>query len=120
MSEVKDHLKIARQMQDVEKVLKELGVPLDRLDEILGHVDNYQSLNSELQEARKRQFFNDAWSICRVSGKDKEDRVSEQLRAFAVHIVLSAHHTLIAKSELEVDEIVDLIPPMESRSPYDV
>lgn len=114
-----NHLEISKQMQEVEKILKDLGVPLDKLDEVLGHVDNYQSLNKELQEARKKQFFNDAWNMARVKGGDKDVQIAEQLRAFAEHVLTKGIEITTEHPEMPVDEIVDLIPPMESRSPYD-
>lgn len=113
----KNHLEISTEMQVVEKALKGLGVPLDKLEDILSQVENYQNLNRELQEARKKQFFNDAWTVMQI--KKKESQVCEYLRSFAEYIALRTHDLLATCPDLSVDQIVDQIPPMETESPYD-
>jgi hypothetical protein len=52
-------------------------------------------------------------------GQARETQISEYLRAFAEHITQRTHDLLATNPDLPVDEMVDLIPPMESRDPYE-
>lgn len=112
------HVEISKEIQEVEKKLRELGVPVGKLEEILGHADNYQLLNKDLQEARKRQFFNDVWVIQNIRGGQKDTQIAEYLRRFAEHVAQRVCDIVTDRPDLPLDEIVDMIPPMEDTNPY--
>jgi hypothetical protein len=118
MAEEKNHLELLQEAQNLELTLKQLGVPIDKLDDILAYVDSYNSLMQDLQNARKTQFFNDAWVLMQVRGANKDSQTSAYLRTFAEHVVQMARDVFAQKPELSIDEIVDLIPPMEKQGPY--
>lgn len=119
MEKERSHLDISKEMQGLEATLKDLGVPVEKIGEILGLVDRYQELSTDLHEARKKQFFNDVWVIQNVRGSQKETQISEYLRRFAEHVAQRTCDILVASPDLPLDEIVDRIPPLEAKDPYE-
>jgi hypothetical protein len=51
MKDERSHIDISKEMQGLESTLKSLGVPVEKLEDILGLADHYQELNKDLQEA---------------------------------------------------------------------
>jgi hypothetical protein len=101
-------------MASLEVRLKELGVPADAIEDVMGHLDEYVELRDGLGVARNSQFYGDAYDILgeikQASNKNVE-ALSVWLRKFALHI---AAETVIL-TQIHggyVDVIVDHIKPM--------
>src|SRR5689334_4039899 len=109
-------------MSQLELRLKELGVPSDAVESVMGHIDEYVELRNGLEKERESQFRDDAWGFMaevKQASNKNVDSLSAFLRKFAQHV---AFHT-ISLTQVhggDASVIVDHVPPMSDGSDEDV
>lgn len=105
-------------MSQLELTLKELGVPSDAIESVMGHIDEYVELRNGLEKEREKQFHDDAWDfmaeIKQASNKNI-DALSSFLRKFAQHVAFHAI-SLTQVHGGDASVIVDHIPPISDGS----
>src|SRR5258708_931771 len=106
-------------MAALEAKLKELGVPPDAIEGVMGHIDEYVELRDGLDQARNNQFHDDAYDILadiKQSSNKNVESLSVWLRKFALHVALET----VSLTQIHggyVDVIVDHIPPLGDKEP---
>lgn len=104
-----------KRMAEIEQTLKDLGVPADRIDEATEYTDEYRKLKEGLDQARAKQFEDDAYTILwHVSAASNKaiNHLSAKMREFAEHV---AYHILKLYPESNtqtIKTIVDNLPTM--------
>lgn len=99
-------------MAEIEKSLQGLGVKTNEIEEITSQLEEYTRLKEGLENARGKQFEEDAYDILSPvqSASNKAVRaLTIALRKFAEHV---AYHTLHSEHGDDIQKIVDNIPLM--------
>lgn len=93
----------------LETMLKNLGVPIENIGQILEQLQEYQDVQHLLREGREQQFYEDAFNLAStIKAGNKVPQISLYLRVFAEHV---ARHTMKLATQYKTAEtIVDHIP----------
>ena len=107
-------LEAIERMAALEKDLKQLGVPLEAIPDVIARVDEYADLKEGLDTAREQQFSRDAYEVlgsAQAASNKAVKALTIYLRHFAEHV---ASHTLHLVEQYGGDPrtLVDHIPPM--------
>lgn len=99
-------------MAEIEKSLQDLGIKAESLEEVMEHLEEYTRLKEGIDQAREKQFEEDAYIILAPvqSASNKAVKaLTIALRKFAEHV---AYHTLHSEHGDDIQKIVDNIPLM--------
>ncbi|GHO99511.1 hypothetical protein KSF_095590 [Reticulibacter mediterranei] len=108
-----DLQKALEDIKQTQQLVEGLGLPLDRVDEMIEVLHRYRRAKDSIADLRDEQFLDDAWNLwvsLSVREGSKVD-VVRFLRKFAEHI---AQHTLRLSAQYsDLTEIIDHIPTMD-------
>lgn len=107
---------VLARMKKLEHQLKEAGVPLEVIPNVMRYIDEYNEIRENLGQARDNQFMGEAYEISEtLRGRDGMKRASAYLRQFAERITEHAV-VLVRQYGADIHTLVDNIPPKEEES----
>ena len=105
---------LVTEREELHKKMIAMGIPEAKVPEVVALLDDYQGLLHDVEEARRRQFADDAYILTtETKSNNKIPSIAEFLRRFAEHIATQTLMQTAGRTDhVSVASLVDTIQPM--------